>query len=106
MVTDLEYIEKILKEHQERIDARFDSFEKIADSIERRTDERFNSLERYLTLKIESDKCDSCSVSPRIEKAEKKIDTLMTWRIYLLAIGSIIAIFLPTIIDKILIRLF
>ncbi len=88
MVTDLEYIEKMFKEHQERNDA------------------QFASLEKYLTLKIESDKCDTCSISPRIKKEKKRIDILMNWRIYLLALGSIIAIFLPTIIDKILIKLF
>jgi len=88
MVTDLEYIEKMFKEHQERNDA------------------QFASLEKYLTLKIESDKCNECSISPRIDKAEKKIETLMNWRLYLLAIGSIIAIFLPSIIDKLLIKFF
>ena len=54
MVTDLDFIKEMFEEHQ------------------RRNDEQFATLEKYLILKIDSDKCGDCSLSPKVQKLEEQ----------------------------------
>ncbi len=84
----------------ERLELKIDGLKEMLIEHQRRNDEQFAQFEKYFNLKIETDTCNSCSVSARVEKIEVKTQSLIEWRIYTVALISIIVVFLPHILDK------
>jgi hypothetical protein len=72
MVTDLDYIKEMFEEHQKR------------------NDEQFAALKEYLLLKIESDNCQSCSMTPKVKELEGEIKIISN-RQYIIG-GAILVI--------------
>lgn len=64
--------------------------------------EQFAHLEKYFNLKIESDNCTSCSVVPKLDKIERRIDVIDNWKNLCIGAIIILGVVSPYIIPKLI----
>jgi len=86
----------------ETLEIKLDNIRKMFEEHQKRNDEQFSALEKYLILKIDSDRCTDCSVNPRVIELEKEMKEQINWKNITIGSVLILGFIAPYIIPKIL----
>ncbi len=86
----------------ETLDIKLDSIKTLFDAHQIRQDEQFANLKEYLLLKIDSERCENCSVAPKVKDIEIELRRVSATQYIIAGALIIIEIIVPYILPQLL----